>query len=85
MVASHFNLKEKEYFGLAFLDETGHYHWLQLDKRVLEHDLPKKSSQGVLVLTHFFPFRYYVESISLLKDSATVEAFYLQCKSLIAK
>ncbi|CAN7989550.1 unnamed protein product [Ixodes hexagonus] len=83
MVASHFNLKEKEYFGLAFLDETGHYHWLQLDKRVLEHDLPKKSSQGVLVL--YFLVKYYVESISLLKDSATVEAFYLQCKSLIAK
>ncbi|KAH7937929.1 hypothetical protein HPB49_017751 [Dermacentor silvarum] len=83
MVASHFNLKEKEYFGLAFLDETGHYHWLQLDKRVLEHDLPKKSSQGSLVL--YFLVKYYVESISLLKDSATVEAFYLQCKSLIAK
>ncbi|XP_077487000.1 uncharacterized protein LOC144098323 isoform X5 [Amblyomma americanum] len=83
MVASHFNLKEKEYFGLAFLDETGHYHWLQLDKRVLEHDLPKKSSQGTLVL--YFLVKYYVESISLLKDSATVEALYLQCKSLIAK
>ncbi|XP_077540063.1 uncharacterized protein LOC144152608 isoform X3 [Haemaphysalis longicornis] len=83
MVASHFNLKEKEYFGLAFLDETGHYHWLQLDKRVLEHDLPKKSAQGSLVL--YFLVKYYVESISLLKDSATVEAFYLQCKSLIAK
>ncbi|KAH9409906.1 FERM domain-containing protein 4A, partial [Tyrophagus putrescentiae] len=38
MVASHFNLKEKEYFGLAFLDETGQYSWLNLEKRVLEHE-----------------------------------------------
>ncbi|XP_064473958.1 FERM domain-containing protein 4B-like isoform X2 [Ornithodoros turicata] len=83
IVASHFCLREKEYFGLAYLDETGHYHWLQLDKRVLEHDLPRKTTQGLLVL-HFL-VKYYVESISLLKDSATVEAFYLQCKSLVGK
>jgi hypothetical protein len=50
IVASHFNLKEKEYFGLSFRDETGHSHWLQLDRKVLEHDFPKKS--GALVL-HF--------------------------------
>ncbi|OTF82550.1 hypothetical protein BLA29_006336, partial [Euroglyphus maynei] len=37
-VASHFDLKEKEYFGLAFLDETGQYNWLNLEKRVLEHE-----------------------------------------------
>uniref|UniRef100_A0A452U7W2 FERM domain-containing protein 4A n=1 Tax=Ursus maritimus TaxID=29073 RepID=A0A452U7W2_URSMA len=48
LVASHFNLKEKEYFGIAFTDETGHLNWLQLDRRVLEHDFPKKSGPVVL-------------------------------------
>lgn len=83
MVASYFNLKEKEYFGLAYLDETGHYNWLQLDKRVLEHDLPKKSSQALFVL--YFLVKYFVESITELKCSHSVEAFYLQAKSLVFK
>ncbi|EEC20277.1 hypothetical protein IscW_ISCW023895 [Ixodes scapularis] len=68
MVASHFNLKEKEYFGLAFLDETGHYHWLQLDKRVLEHDLPKKSSQGVLVLYFLVKVVHALSSFNVYED-----------------
>ncbi|XP_067129060.1 FERM domain-containing protein 4A-like isoform X2 [Centruroides vittatus] len=83
MVASYFNLKEKEYFGLAFLDETNHYNWLQLDKRVLEHDLPKKSSQAPFVL--YFLVKYFVESITELRCSHSVEAFYLQAKSLVFK
>ncbi|MEQ2211821.1 Sodium channel protein type 8 subunit alpha [Xenoophorus captivus] len=48
LVASHFNLKEKEYFGIAYTDETGHFSWLQLDRRVLEHEFPKKSGPIVL-------------------------------------
>ncbi|KAG8142560.1 hypothetical protein E2320_005775, partial [Naja naja] len=46
LVASHFNLKEKEYFGIAFTDET-----------------------------------FYIESISYLKDNATIELFFLNAKS----
>lgn len=42
LVASHIQLKEKEYFGLAVLDENGHYTWLQLDRKILDHDLPRK-------------------------------------------
>ncbi|KAF7496215.1 FERM domain-containing protein 4A [Sarcoptes scabiei] len=37
-VASHFDLKEKEYFGLAFLDSSGQYNWLNLERRLLEHE-----------------------------------------------
>ncbi|GIX99600.1 FERM domain-containing protein 4B [Caerostris darwini] len=81
MVASHFNLKEKEYFGLAYMDDTGHYSWLQLDRRVLEHEFPKRSAQSTLVL--YFRIKYFVESITHLRDSSTVEAFYLQTQSLV--
>uniref|UniRef100_A0A673HRE7 FERM domain-containing protein 4A-like n=1 Tax=Sinocyclocheilus rhinocerous TaxID=307959 RepID=A0A673HRE7_9TELE len=81
LVASHFNLKEKEYFGISYVDETGHFSWLQLDRRVLEHEFPKKS--GPIVL--YFCVRFYIESISYLKDNATIELFFLNAKSCICK
>ncbi|XP_013384696.1 FERM domain-containing protein 4A isoform X2 [Lingula anatina] len=83
IVASHFNLKEKEYFGLCFLDETNHFTWLQLDRKVLEHDFPKKQSTGTLIL--YFSVRFYIESIAYLRDKVTVELFYLQAKQAIFK
>ncbi|XP_069141901.1 FERM domain-containing protein 4A-like isoform X2 [Argopecten irradians] len=81
LVASHFKLKEKEYFGIYFLDETsrGNHNWLNPDKRVLEHDFPKK----VNVLVLFFAVRNYVETIANLRDAATVELFYLNAKQAI--
>lgn len=79
LVASHFKLKEKEYFGINFTDETGHNNWLNLDKKVLEHDLPRKT--GILILN--FSVRFYAESISALRDTATVELFHLNAKQLI--
>ncbi|KAJ0069719.1 hypothetical protein NL108_012353 [Boleophthalmus pectinirostris] len=81
LVASHFNLKEKEYFGIAYVDETTHFSWLQLDRRVLEHEFPKKS--GPIVL--YFCVRFYIESISYLKDNATIELFFLNAKNIIYK
>ncbi|KAK7891477.1 hypothetical protein WMY93_023440 [Mugilogobius chulae] len=81
LVASHFNLKEKEYFGIAYVDETSHFSWLQLDRRVLEHEFPKKS--GPIVL--YFCVRFYIESISYLKDNATIELFFLNAKNIIYK
>ncbi|KAG7454327.1 hypothetical protein MATL_G00258500 [Megalops atlanticus] len=81
LVASHFNLKEKEYFGISYTDDTGHFSWLQLDRRVLEHEFPKKSGPVVL----FFCVRFYIESISYLKDNATIELFFLNAKSCIYK
>ncbi|XP_020863180.1 FERM domain-containing protein 4B isoform X4 [Phascolarctos cinereus] len=81
LVASHFNLKEKEYFGITFIDDTGQSIWLQLDHRVLDHDLPKKPGPATL----YFAVRFYIESISFLKDKTTVELFFLNAKSCVHK
>ncbi|KAI9532395.1 hypothetical protein NQZ68_032593 [Dissostichus eleginoides] len=79
LVASHFTLKEKEYFGLSYIDETGQNNWLQLDRKVLDHDFSKTS--GPLELK--FLVRFYIEKITYLKDNATVELFFLNAKSLV--
>ncbi|XP_019122851.1 FERM domain-containing protein 4B isoform X1 [Larimichthys crocea] len=79
LVASHFNLKEKEYFGLCFIDDTGQNNWLQLDRKVLDHDFSKTS--GPLELK--FLVRFYIEKITFLKDNTTVELFFLNAKSLV--
>ncbi|XP_051947779.1 FERM domain-containing protein 4B-like isoform X1 [Xyrauchen texanus] len=79
LVSSHFNLKEKEYFGFTYVDDTGQCKWLQLDRKVLEHDFSKKS--GPIALQ--FLVRFYIESISLLKEHTTVELFFLNAKSAI--
>uniref|UniRef100_A0A8C4IK46 FERM domain containing 4B n=1 Tax=Dicentrarchus labrax TaxID=13489 RepID=A0A8C4IK46_DICLA len=79
LVASHFNLKEKEYFGLSFIDDTGQNNWLQLDRKVLDHDFSKTS--GPLELK--FLVRFYIEKITFLKDNTTVELFFLNAKSLV--
>ncbi|XP_066520815.1 FERM domain-containing protein 4B [Hoplias malabaricus] len=79
LVSSHFNLKEKEYFGISFTDETGQTNWLQQNRRVLEHDFSKKT--GPLELK--FQVRFYIESISFLKDTTTVELFYRNAKSSV--
>ncbi|XP_041446822.1 FERM domain-containing protein 4B isoform X1 [Xenopus laevis] len=81
LVASHFSLKEKEYFGISFLDDTGQYAWLQLDQRVLDHDFPKKSGPVQL----YFVVRFYIESITFLKDITTVELFFLNAKACVFK
>uniref|UniRef100_A0A3P8WQI4 FERM domain containing 4B n=1 Tax=Cynoglossus semilaevis TaxID=244447 RepID=A0A3P8WQI4_CYNSE len=73
LVSSHFNLKEKEFFGLAFFDDNGQCKWLQMDRRVLEHDFSKKSVPIALS----FLVRFYVENIMQLKDIITVELFFL--------
>ncbi|MEQ2295608.1 FERM domain-containing protein 4A [Ameca splendens] len=79
LVASHFNLKEKEYFGLCFVDDNGHNNWLQLDRKVLDHAFSK--TPGPLELK--FLVRFYVEKITLLKENTTVELFFLNAKSLV--
>ena len=49
-------MQEKEYFGLAVVDEAGHYTWLQLDRKVLDHDLPRKP----IVLTVHFLVKFFI-------------------------
>uniref|UniRef100_A0A3Q4MP07 FERM domain containing 4Bb n=1 Tax=Neolamprologus brichardi TaxID=32507 RepID=A0A3Q4MP07_NEOBR len=77
LVSSHFNLKEKEFFGLAFFDD-GQCKWLQMDRRVLDHDFSKKP--GPIALNFLV---FYVENITQLKDIITVELFYLNAKSAV--
>uniref|UniRef100_A0A673YNB9 FERM domain containing 4B n=1 Tax=Salmo trutta TaxID=8032 RepID=A0A673YNB9_SALTR len=79
LVSSHFNLKEKEYFGISFIDDTGQSKWLQLDRRVLDHDFTKKT--GPLELK--FLVRFYIEKITFLKENTTVELFFLNAKSSV--
>ncbi|XP_064822781.1 FERM domain-containing protein 4B-like isoform X2 [Oncorhynchus masou masou] len=79
LVSSHFNLKEKEYFGISFINDTGQSKWLQLDRRVLDHDFTKKT--GPLELK--FLVRFYIEKITFLKENTTVELFFLNAKSSV--
>ncbi|XP_034023348.1 FERM domain-containing protein 4B [Thalassophryne amazonica] len=79
MVSSHFNLKEKEYFGLCFIDDTGQNNWLHLDRKVLDHNFSKTS--GPLELR--FLVRFYIERITFLKENTTVELFFLNAKTLV--
>ncbi|KAI1890962.1 hypothetical protein AGOR_G00158980 [Albula goreensis] len=79
LVSSHFNLKEKEYFGITFIDDTGQRNWLQMDRRVLDHDFSKKAGPVALK----FLVRFYIEHISFLKENTTVELFFLNAKSSV--
>ncbi|XP_060775216.1 FERM domain-containing protein 4B isoform X3 [Neoarius graeffei] len=79
MVSSHFSLKEKEYFGISYTDTNGQTSWLQLNRRVLDHNFSKKT--GPLELK--FHVRFYIESIKFLKDTTTVELFYWNAKSSV--
>ncbi|XP_070701253.1 FERM domain-containing protein 4B [Pempheris klunzingeri] len=79
LVSSHFNLKEKEYFGLCFLDDTGQRNWLQLDRKVFDHGFSKTS--GPLELK--FLVRFYIEKITFLKENTTVELFFLNARALV--
>lgn len=81
MVSSHFNLHEKEYFGLYHTDDVGNKSWLSLDRKVLDHDLPRYADP----IMFYFAVRFYVPSITYFKEKVTVELFYLQAKSLIFK
>uniref|UniRef100_A0A3B4ARA8 FERM domain-containing protein n=1 Tax=Periophthalmus magnuspinnatus TaxID=409849 RepID=A0A3B4ARA8_9GOBI len=81
LVSSHFNLKEKEFFGLAYSDDHGQRKWLQMDRRVLDHDFAKKT----VPIPLSFLVRFYVESITQLKDIISVELFYLNAKSAVYK
>ncbi|XP_056380564.1 FERM domain-containing protein 4B isoform X3 [Hyla sarda] len=59
----------------------GQYAWLQLEQRVLDHDLPKKSGP----VTLYFVVRFYIESITFLKEITTVELFFLNAKACVFK
>ncbi|XP_066920925.1 FERM domain-containing protein 4A-like isoform X2 [Clytia hemisphaerica] len=81
IVASHFNLKEKEYFGLFYYDNRECRCWLKSDKKVVDHDFPKTSSP----VTLHFGVKKYIDTITILRDNQTIELFYFQCRINIFK
>ncbi|XP_050711132.1 FERM domain-containing protein 4A-like isoform X2 [Eriocheir sinensis] len=84
MVASHFTLREHQYFSLAHLDSTGHYQWLTPERRVVDHECIRTHT-GAAPLTIYFLVKFYIESILQLQGSQTVELFYQQARSLVFK
>ena len=64
---------------MAVLDEHGHYTWLQLDRKILDHDLPRKPA----TLSIHFLVKFFIESICHLAENKTIELFYLQARNLI--
>ncbi|XP_069946251.1 FERM domain-containing protein 4A isoform X2 [Cherax quadricarinatus] len=83
MVASHFILKESQYFSLALLDSTGHYQWLSHDRRVVDHDAVRTLNGAPLTL--YFLVKYYVDSVLHLQGPQTVELFYQHARNLVYK
>lgn len=81
MVASQVGLHEKEYFGLSYSDESNHQNWLRLDKRVLDHEFSRYQDPVLLV----FCVRFFVPNILILKETTTVELFFLQARILVFK
>ncbi|ESO07214.1 hypothetical protein HELRODRAFT_110730 [Helobdella robusta] len=81
LVSSHKALKEKNYFGLSYRDESGHYQWLQLERRVFDHDYPKK----IGLITLYFAVKFYVENILTLPEIPTILMYYLQSRQSIYK
>jgi len=54
---------------------------LQLDRKVLDHELPRKPATLII---HFF-VKFFIESMVQLSENRTVELFYQQARSLIFK
>lgn len=79
IVASHLNLKEKDYFGITY-DVDGCCGWIQDEKNCLSHDIAKKSRVDLK-----FAVKYFVESVTLLKNPITTELYFLHVRSLIYK
>ncbi|XP_033097277.1 FERM domain-containing protein 4A-like isoform X2 [Anneissia japonica] len=81
LVASHYMLKEKGYFGLSFRDNNSNLIWFDPERKVTDYSIPKKPE----TVTLYFGVRCYIESITHLQDSGTIELFYLQAKVSIYK
>uniref|UniRef100_A0A914KQV6 Moesin/ezrin/radixin homolog 1 n=1 Tax=Meloidogyne incognita TaxID=6306 RepID=A0A914KQV6_MELIC len=74
-------LREVWYFGLCFTNRKGYTCWLQLDKKVRDHSMPKQSDGSLhfLFLVKFFPESVKTELIQDL----TRHLFFLQIRQSI--
>ncbi|KRZ70753.1 FERM domain-containing protein 4A [Trichinella papuae] len=85
IVASHCHLKDpdKQYFGLAFQDDKQQLYWLHDDRRVLDHEFPKKLAPSSAVLTLHHLVKFYVDSFMRFANAASVELLFLQVRNQI--
>ncbi|KAL6738628.1 hypothetical protein Aduo_012155 [Ancylostoma duodenale] len=76
LAAHHCRLTQPDarYFGLAFIDDNDHYHWLQPGKNLLDYEFP--SDKAVIQLSH--NVRFFVDSIFSLENPAVIEVFFLE-------
>uniref|UniRef100_A0A1I8BNS0 Moesin/ezrin/radixin homolog 1 n=1 Tax=Meloidogyne hapla TaxID=6305 RepID=A0A1I8BNS0_MELHA len=74
-------LREVWYFGLCFTNRKGYTCWLQLDKKVRDHSMPKQSDGSLhfIFLVKFFPESVKTELIQDL----TRHLFFLQIRQSI--
>ncbi|XP_050404239.1 uncharacterized protein LOC126820377 [Patella vulgata] len=86
-VATHLNLREVEYFGLAFKKEN-EFQFVALDEKIHKQS-PKKwktcqgegyDSQNRPILTVWFRVHFYVDQVVLLREKVTRHLYYLQLK-----
>ncbi|XP_003380778.1 FERM domain-containing protein 4B [Trichinella spiralis] len=85
IVASHCHLKDpdRQYFGLAFQDDKQQLFWLHDDRRVLDHEFPKKLAPSSAVLTLHHLVKFYVDSFMRFANAASVELLFLQVRNQI--
>ncbi|KAL3110638.1 hypothetical protein niasHT_017516 [Heterodera trifolii] len=73
LVAAQLELREKDYFGLAYYDEQKLQHWLYPDKRI------KKQLKG-LPLKFWFQVKFYPPQPTQLTEDLTRFLLYLQLR-----
>ncbi|XP_022250580.1 band 4.1-like protein 4A [Limulus polyphemus] len=74
VVFKHLNLLETAYFGLRFVDSSGHTHWLEPTKKVV------KQLKGISPCTLSFNVKFYASDPCKLTEEITRYQFFLQVK-----
>ncbi|XP_076356154.1 band 4.1-like protein 4 isoform X2 [Tachypleus tridentatus] len=74
VVFKHLNLLETAYFGLRFVDYSGHTHWLEPTKKVV------KQLKGTSPCTLSFNVKFYASDPCKLAEEITRYQFFLQVK-----
>ncbi|WKY08620.1 hypothetical protein Q1695_007839 [Nippostrongylus brasiliensis] len=83
LAAHHCRITQPDarFFGLAFVDDNDHYHWLQPGKNLLDYDFP--SDKAVIQLSH--NVRFFVDSILSVESPSTIEVFFLEAHQQLRK
>uniref|UniRef100_A0A0N5B0X4 FERM domain-containing protein n=1 Tax=Syphacia muris TaxID=451379 RepID=A0A0N5B0X4_9BILA len=87
IAASHVSLKDpdKQYFGIAYVDDQQQYHWLPKERRVLEYDFPRKSLPSNEPLQLYHSVRFFVDSVISLYHPTTVELYFYETQAQLCR